>query len=99
MILISAQASLVIVFDALFKIKWATLLRIAHLVYRGAGGIRTLVQTWYKVSFPHAYLLLGCRNYNGSILIRCLFSSSISKAPEFSKSAYFSIVVITILLK
>jgi hypothetical protein len=31
----------------------------------GAGGIRTLVQTWYKVGFLHAYLLLVCRSAEG----------------------------------
>ena len=45
----------------------------------GAGGIRTLVQTWYKVSFLHAYLLFNCREGEGQPLtytffLRCFIS-------------------------
>lgn len=39
----------------------------------GAGGIRTLVQTWYKVGFLHAYLLLGCREVEGQPLTCTIF--------------------------
>ena len=39
----------------------------------GAGGIRTLVQTWYKVSFLHAYLLLNCREGEGQPLTCTVF--------------------------
>ena len=34
------------------KLERATFFKIA--LFSGAGGIRTLVQTWYKVSFLHA---------------------------------------------
>ena len=45
----------------------------------GAGGIRTLVQTWYKVCFLHAYLLFNCREVEGqpltcTIFLRCFIS-------------------------
>ena len=45
----------------------------------GAGGIRTLVQTWYKVSFLHAYLLFNCREGEGqpltcTVFLRCFIS-------------------------
>ena len=40
---------------------------------RGAGGIRTLVQTWYKVCFLHAYLLFNCREGEGQLLAYTVF--------------------------
>ncbi len=50
------------------------------LYFSGAGGIRTLVQTWYKVSFLHAYLLFNCREGEGqpltcTVFLRCFVSS------------------------
>ena len=56
----------------------------------GAGGIRTLVQTWYKVSFLHAYLLLGCREGEGQPLTCTVFRRCfISPAYHTSKQASF----------
>jgi len=48
-------------------------------LFSGAGGIRTLVQTWYKVSFLHAYLLFNCREGEGqpitcTVFLRCFVS-------------------------
>ena len=45
----------------------------------GAGGIRTLVQTWYKVSFLHAYLLLGFREIEGQPLTCTISLGALSR--------------------
>ena len=57
--------------------------------FRGAGGIRTLVQTWYKVSFLHAYLLFNCREGEGqprtyTFFLRCFVSPAMHTIKQAS---------------
>src|SRR5471030_1241126 len=70
-----------------FSVPTESLWRPCGLDDCGAGGIRTLVQTWYKVSFLHAYLLFNCREGEGqpracTVFLSCFVSSCCRNAQQ-----------------